>query len=155
MNQIKNIHLLDGIVKPGDIDKMEGAAVLHKRHSSIEFKIVEASPAKITIKISQGKSFTGIYHPAKRLIEIVHETFDRFFTNQKVIVHPIPHKENPINRIDVSWINDRMLKTGTKLKDIANDTGIDYTQLSGLITGSRNLSQPMKALFWYYFLSKK
>lgn len=153
MAQLKNIHLLDDI-KPGDLDKMEFAAVQHKRHSNIDFKIVEYKPKSVIIQTVQGKNAGGNYFPKKRLIEIVHETFDRFFPERKVNVHPVPYEESQANKVDSKWINEKMLATGTKLKDIAVDTGIDYTQLSSLVSGDRPLSQPMKALFWYYFACK-
>jgi hypothetical protein len=53
--------------------------------------------------------------------------------------------------VNSGWISNEMKKTDIRLKDIATDTGIDYSQLSGLITGNRELSQPMKALFYFYF----
>ncbi len=59
-------------------DKLEQAAVLHRRHSELDFKILEATKKEITIQVVQGKSPTEKYFDTKRLVEIVHETFDRF-----------------------------------------------------------------------------
>lgn len=154
MNEIKNLHLLAEKVKPGDIDKMEIAALQHRRHNSIRFKIVEIGKGKVTIQIAQGKNAWGNYFPSKRLVEIVHETYDRFFPGMKVVVHPIPYVESPANKVDVEWVNRHMIEAQVKLKDIAQETGIAYTQLSELITGARPLSQPMKALFYFYFCTK-
>jgi len=159
MALIKNLHLLtddlDGNGLSGeDIDKMEHAALQHKRYSNITFKIVGVLPGKIIFKPVQGKNAGGNYFSIKRLIEITHETFDRFFPGKKILVQPVVFKESPANKVDATWINDRMLHLGVKLKDIASDTGIDYTQLSSLVSGSRPISQPMKALFWFYFESK-
>jgi hypothetical protein len=70
------------------------------------------------------------------LIEIVHETYDRFFKDKKVHVHPIEYVQSPANSVDSKWINDQMLKSGIKLKDMVDDTGIDKTQLSSLISGN-------------------
>jgi hypothetical protein len=151
---LKNVHLLSDALKPGDIDKMEHAAVEHLRHGNITFKIVDLLPKKVIIQAVQGKNAAGVYYSQKRLIEIVHETFDRFFKDRAMNVHAVPYLESPANKVDAEWINNQMLATGTKLKDIAADTGIDYTQLSSAAGGDRNLSQPMKALFWYYFETK-
>lgn len=154
MNIIKNVHrLLDEDVN--DVAKMEAAAVAHRRHAGITFKIVDYTPKKVTIQVTQEKHAAGNYHPAKRLVEIVHETFDRFFKDKKVVVNTIPFQQTPADGVDSKWINEQMLNTGTRLKQIAADTGIDYTQLSSLVSGDRPLSQPMRALFWFYFLSKQ
>lgn len=154
MGLIKNIHLLEDISDKEKV-KMEHAALEHNRHNGITFKIVDNKPKSVSIQITQSKNSAGVYHPQKRLIEIVHETYDRFFADKKVHVHAIPFIESPANKVNVEWVNKKMFDAGIKLKDIAADTGIDYTQLSSLVTGDRNLSQPMKALFYYYFLSKK
>jgi len=150
---IKNLRLISQDVSEDVLSKMEHAALEHQRHSSITFKIVEYDVNKIVIQAVQGKNATGIYHSQKRLIEIVHETFDRFF--KKIQVHAIPFKESLAQKnVTPAWINKQMLDKGTSLKQLSEDTGIDKTQLSSLITGDRTLSAPMKAMFWYYFLSK-
>lgn len=154
MALIKNLHLLEDDLRPGDLDKMEVAASAHQRYSSITFKVVELKPDKVIFQITQGKSAAGNYQNQKRLIEIVHETYDRFFPGRKVQVHAIPFVESPANVVTDKWVNEKMLEKGIKLKQISEETGIDKTQLSSLITGDRPLSQPMKALFWYYFQYK-
>jgi hypothetical protein len=154
MAQFKNIHLLTNI---GDKDKemIEHAAREHNRHSGILFKALEVTDKKVVIQAVQGKTATGIYFDKKRLVEIVNETFGRFFPGIKINVQPIPFTESPATKVDVAWINKQMLANGTKLKDIANETGLNYTYLSNLVNGGETLTQLIKALFWYYFLSKK
>lgn len=154
MAQIKNFHLLDDLPEQQK-SKMEYAAVQHSRMNNLSFKIVEVDPKSITIQVVQGKNAARAYHPQKRLIEIVHETFDRFFPNKKIRVHAVPFIESPANDVDADWINAQMLSAGIRLKEIAADTGVDYTQLSSLVSGARPLSQPMKALFYFYFLARQ
>ncbi len=155
MGLIKNIHLLEGVVKPADIDKMEHAALMHKRYSNIMFKITDVTDKKVVFSVQQGKSSAGNYQTGKRLIEIVHETFGKFFPGLKVNAGPIPYKVPAPNQVDPDWVVSQMKSTGTRLKEIADETGIDYTQLSSLVSGDRPLSQPMKALFWFYFATKQ
>lgn len=154
MPLIKNLHLLNDYIQPGDLDLMEGAALQYKRHSSITFKIISIEKKKVTIQVAQGKSYTAIYHPVKRLVEIVKETFERFFEGYKIQVQPIPFVPSDADTVDAAWVQKQMLDKSIRLKQIASDTGIEYTQLSACINDKRALSQPMKALFWYYFLSK-
>ncbi len=154
MALIKNIHLLTDL-DPESLTMMELAATEHKKHGSITFKIVDYSPQGVIIQIVQGKSAAGAYHNQKRLIEITHETFDRFFTGKKIKVHAIQYEQPEAAEVDAKWISDRMLATHTKLKDIAKETGLDYTSLSALVNGTRPLSQTTQAMFYYYFLSKK
>jgi len=150
---IKNLHLLTDIVRPGDLDKMEYAALEHKRHSNITFKIVNIADKKITFRVEQGKTATGIYHLPKRLIEIVHETYDHFFKGWTMYIGPVSFQVPAPSQVDHAWILNKMKDTKTRLKDIADETGIDYTYLSTVVNGA-TLTDPMKAMFWYYFLSK-
>lgn len=155
MGEIKNLHLLADTVKPGDIDKMEIAALQHRRHANITFKFLEASKENVVIQVTQAKSAAGNYFPRNRLADIVTETFGRFFKDRKIFARPMPFQEPEPDKVDHKWIEAKMLNTGTRLKDIASETGLDYSQLSSLVSGNRPLSQPMKALFYYYFRTKE
>lgn len=154
MTQIKNLHLLDDM-KESDIDKMEAAAGMHKRYSSISFKILEYSAKKVVIRITQDKSSAEKYFDVKRLTEIVHETFDRFFKDKKIMVRAFPFEQSPVNQVTDAYIRNQMESNGIKLKDISQETGIDYTQLSALAAGNKPLSQSAKAMFYYYFKFKE
>jgi hypothetical protein len=78
-----------------------------------------------------------------------------FFPGRRIQAGPVVYKKPGADAVDSEWINKKMLETETSTKQIAADTGLHITQLTSLVTGSRPLSQPMKALFWYYFLSKQ
>jgi len=155
MNEIKYLPLLDGIVGESDIALMEMAAKEHRKYGNISFKIVGADDSKVIFGVSQGKSPVGIQHPQKRLIEIVHETFGRFFPDRKIQVHANPYVEPEVNQVDQAWIANRMSKLKVRLKDIADDTGLNYKHLSTITSGTEDISQAMKALFWYYFKAKE
>lgn len=154
---IKNLHLLESTntMRGTDLDKMEQAALMHRRISNITFKITEMSDNMITFQVVQGKSSAENYFNQKRLVEIVKETFGKFFPGKKVLGHAIVYKEPAPSIVDIKWINKMMLDTGTKLKTISEETGIATSQISAILNEHTELSQPMKALFWYYFLAKQ
>lgn len=154
MNLIKNLHLLDGYVPAEDHKKMEYAAALHRTHANIIFKIVRCDDKSVVIQAAQGRTEADNYMPKKRLIEIVHETFGDFFKGRKITVNPIEYKQPECTVVTPHWIQEVMHVKGLKLKRIAEETGVDYTQLSSVVTGDRPLSKAMKAMFFYYLLSK-
>lgn len=157
MSFIKNIHLLQRDFSEADISLMEHAALDHKRFSNILFKILDYDPGKktVTFRAWQEKSMAKNYQPAKRLIEIVHETFDRFFTGYKIKVQPVAYKEPSCNQVTPAWLQSQMKKKGIKLKHIASDMGLDYPNLSLILNGEKEISQPMKAALYYYFVAKE
>ena len=155
MNEIKFLNLLDGIVNQDNIDLMELAAKEHRKYSNITFRIVESSAKSITIGVTQGKSSAGNYQTKKRLIEIVHETFDRFFPGFKIKVHANEYKQPDVNSVDVKWIAERMSTLKISAKNISDETGMNYSSITEITSGSTTISQQMKAFFWFYFLSKE
>jgi hypothetical protein len=157
MGKIKNIHLLSepGLLSEKDLEKMEHAADMHKRYSNIGFKIIEVGDKLITIQVSQGKSAAGNYQDKKRLVTIVHETFDRFFQGWKLNVGAIAYTPAPPEVVTPEYINKKMSKLNIGHKQLITDTGIDKTNLSAWINGTRPMSLPVKAFFYYYFLSKQ
>lgn len=155
MNEIKYLPLLNVIVGESDIALMEMAAREHRKYGNITFRIVEADDKKVVIGIAQGKSPTGKHQTQKRLIEIVHETFGRFFPDRKIQVHASPYVEPECNQVNQAWLASRMSKLKIRLKDIADETGLNYKHLSNITSGPEEISQAMKALFWYYFKVKE
>ena len=153
MNTIKNIRLLHDIA-PENIALMEQVARLHKGLAGISFKILEYTPDKVVVRIIQEKHAAVNYHPGKRLVEIVKETFGRFFEGKTILARPFPYQESPAASVDSAWINKQMTEHGIRIKDIAADTGLNRSQVNAMVTGNRPLSQLSKALMYFYFLAK-
>jgi len=155
---IKNINSLYGIISEDGILHLETAARLHRQYSNLSFTVIQVSDNKIIVHVIQGRSSAENYFDQKRLIQIVHEMFDSVVPpGTKLNIHAVPYKEPEVNIVDSKWINNRMHSLGIKVKDIAEETGIDRSQISALLSKEdpRPLSQTMKAFFYYYFKSKE
>jgi hypothetical protein len=153
-NIIKGLHLLKDVAKP-DIDQMEGMAKMYWQEYAITFQIIKVTDSDITIRVTQGNTPDGKYHNAAALIGFTRLVFDIYFPSHKVLVHPAPHVMNPVDVVTAEWIRDKMLTTGTRLKDIVAETGLNKSYLSTLTNGADPLSDMAKAMFFYYFLSKE
>lgn len=152
--EIKFLNLISEIVDQDSVNLMETAAYQHRKYSNITFKIIEVGSKSVTIGVSQGKSSLNNHQTKKRLIEIVHETFDRFFPGKKILVHANEYKEPPVNSVTVKWIAERMSTLKVTAKNISDDTGLNYASVTEITSGATPLSQTMKALLWYYFQVK-
>jgi hypothetical protein len=153
-NIIKGLHLLKDLAKP-DIDAMEQAALRLWQQFAVTFKFVEYGDKSVTIQVAQDRNQEKTYFDRKFLIGMVHQTFDAYFPSKKILVNPIPFVPNPTEVVNSVWIKDRMLKTGCRLKTIAEETGLNMSYLSTLTNGVDPLSEMAKAMFYYYFLSKE
>jgi hypothetical protein len=156
-NIIKGLHYL--IDMPEEkVDEMERIALVLWQNFYLKFKVLEYDQSKVIIKVTQEKAapdYPGINAFSNHeLINIVHKEFDKFFLGGTVLAHPFPFISNPVSDVNYKWIEGQMLTTGTRLKDIAADTGLNKSYLSNLINGKDPLSDMAKAMFYYYFLSK-
>ena len=153
MATIKNIHLLPLVDK--DREKLEAGAKLHLRMSNIQFKILEVTPKSLIIQVTQGKHLSKNYADKKTLVIRTHELFDRVFPDKKIHPQAIAYEPNPVSQIDSKWVKDKMQILHLAVTDIVHDTGIDKTNISAWANGTRPMSQPVKGLFYYYFLNKQ
>ncbi|TDQ12178.1 XRE family transcriptional regulator [Pedobacter metabolipauper] len=154
MSVIKNLHKLLHLqyFSTDHLNKLEAGAALHLKYSNISFKIIEMNikNSSVVVKTEQGKHLSENYADEVRLIELTRELFS-VLDGAKILVHPIPYKPPIIDVVNPAWINDKMLNNGVRIKDIQADTGIDKTNLSAWINGTRPMSQPVKAMFYFYF----
>ncbi len=157
-NIIKGLHYLKGMPEE-TIEEMERIALPLWEDFYLTFKVEDCDVKRVTFKVIQERAapdYPGIdLLEQKDLIRITRQSFDKFFPDHHIIVHPYPFIPNPVAEVDSKWIEKKMLVTGTRLKDIVAETGLNKSYLSTLINGKDPLSDMAKAMFYYYFLSKK
>lgn len=151
---IKNIHLLQWLNEESAL-KLEQVALAHQRYSAISFKIKSVDAEEVTIITTQGKSFHENQHAQKRLIEITKEMFSGGVEGRRVLVQAVPYVASPTEVVSPEWIRQQMSRYKLALKVMATETGINKSSLSSVITGDKPLSDPMRAMFFYYFKALK
>lgn len=153
MDSVNNLHLLTDITEK-EKAMIEYAGKMHVQFGGIYFSIIEYSPDRVVIKAAQRNSPFEVYHTKEKLTHIVHETFGRFFTHKEIVVNAIPYKENPVDRVNLKWIKEKMQETGIRLNRIAEDSRIPFAELEAAINRKQPLSNHLKAFFYFYFESK-
>ena len=58
-----------------------------------------------------------------------------------------------VDDITIDWIESKMQEFGIKRNDLIKQLAIDRSSLSLILSGKRELSKPMRATFFYYFLT--
>lgn len=155
MPTIKNIHKIAGLLDESAIQKLEAGAAQHKRYSNIEFKILSVSDNDIVVQVVQDKHLSGNYADQKTLAQRGKELFKTFFPDYDIHAHATVYFEPPSSVVTPEWIEKQMTEYSVKIKDLVKETGIDKTNLSAWINGLREMSQPVKAMFYYIFENKK
>jgi hypothetical protein len=153
-NLLKGIHLLKDM-DPKTIQDIEKDAFTVWQEFKVIFKIMNITAEDVTIGITQMKNSNDNYLEKRQLINLTHSTFDGYFFKRRVIVRASPYEESPAKKVDADWIKKKMEEHGVTLKEMSEETGLNNTQLSPLTTGSKPLSDAMKAMFYFYFRSKE
>lgn len=99
-----------------------------------------------TVKVTQSRLINGYILNQKQLIERGKEAFP----DSKII--PVVYSLN-VDDITLEWIESKMQEYGIKRNDLIKQLAIDRSSLSLVLSGKRELSKPMRATFFYYFLT--
>lgn len=99
-----------------------------------------------TVKVTQARLINGFILNNKQL----HERAKEIFPDKKII--PVVFSLD-VDDIDLTWIDNKMNEFGIKRKDLIKQLAIDKASLSLIFSGKRELSKPMRATFFYYFLT--
>lgn len=98
------------------------------------------------VKVTQSSLINGYILNQKQLIERGKEVYP----DAKII--PIVYSLN-VDGITIEWIESKMQEFGIKRNDLIKQLAIDSSSLSLIMSGKRELSKPMRATFFYYFLT--
>jgi len=155
MNAIKFISRLSPYFNAQVLDRLNGAATTTADAHNLTFKVMEASLLETTnvLKIYvQTEQLRGEKLDQAKLTDITRRMFNKNdFKNIIIEVKGIPYTRSNINVIDAEWVANKLKRSEVTIKNMADDTGIDKTNLSAWVTGSRPMSQPVRALMHYYF----
>lgn len=151
---MKNISELKKLVSDEQFIVLQHKLLLHRRHASIEFKMLRLEKDQAVIRVSQDQSFIGNYTDSKRLIEIVHETFDDLLAPKKIIARAVPFIPCEADSINKVYIQDLMKQYDLKSRDLESDLGIHKTRISEWLSGKRELTKPVRNMFYWYFVAK-
>ena len=129
-----------------NITKEQQMSIQNYKKFGIEFEIEDN-----IIKIHQKKLMNGYILTQKEL----HDRAKEIFPDAKI--QPVAFSLD-VSSIDEEWIENKMLEFGIKRNDLVKQLALDKSYISLLFadeTNERkvNLSKPMKAMFYYYFLT--
>lgn len=149
-----SINILKEFVSKDQYEDLKNKLDLQSRFNSIEFDIIRINDESVLIRTTQDKSFTGVYFDNKRLYEITLETFKEILSPHQVQVHTFPQLVSPCDKITPEFVMATMGRFKIKNKEFETAFGVHKTTISAWVNDLRPMSQPVKAMFYYYFISK-
>lgn len=151
---VKNIHLIKELTTPESISKLEIGALQYRKFARITFKVISVAEKALHIQTVQTKSPHENHADEHLLILRTKELFSHFFPEYEIVVTAIPYQPNPTEQVTPEYIREAMTSYDIKVKDIVEETGIDKSNVSAWVNGTRTMSQPVRAMFYYYIRQK-
>lgn len=119
--------------------------------AGLNVEVIDFDGLTASIIISQSSLINGYILNNKELHDRAKEIFsgiDRI----KFKIIPSVFSLN-VDNITIPWIENKMEEFGINRKDLVKQLAIDKSSLSLILSGNRELSKPMRATFFYYFLT--
>ena len=150
-NIVKNIHLLG--LEDGQRERLEAGAALYKRFDNLTFKVKQYKDGILIVEARQGKNYKRDYFSERKIVERTKKLFRELsedFCPERIHVGVIPFKEVDSDVITVDYLKEELYRLQIRIKDINNDTGLEMSNLSAWINGTRPMSNIVKNMFYYY-----
>ena len=128
------------------LTKDQQNSIQNYKKFGIEFEIDDD-----VVKVFQKRLFNGYILNQKQLVERAKEIFPDAKIQPNVF-------SLDVSKIDVDWINERMNEFGIKRNDLVKQLALDKSYISRLFSDEKNthkinLTNQVKAMFYYYFLT--
>ncbi len=133
-------------------EKLKVAIELQKRYSNITFRKFTDKKDQLIIEAIQGKSFQGVYFDAKRLREIVHETYDGHIDG--FLAGAVPYDPPAHDVVSPEWLSKQLTDYEIRSKLVAKDLALSKSYFSSHLNGLKPMSNNVQAMYFYYFKSK-
>ncbi|WP_127846217.1 hypothetical protein [Psychroflexus aestuariivivens] len=125
-----------------NLNNEQKQSILNYKKAGIDIEVMGEDKVKIT----QSKLVNGYILNQKQLVNRAKEIFPEY----KIV--PVVFSLN-VNQVNIEWIENRMKEFGIKRNDLIKQLAIDKSSLSLILSGKRDLSKPMRATFFFYFLT--
>jgi hypothetical protein len=157
MDCIKYSERLRVFYSKEEIKQLENGARLLKDCFNCELKILSTNISgayrAITMQVGQGSTLSGEYFNKIMLEKKIEDLFYPYIDKHIVLYIKVnPYKPTIVDVVTHEWLQEKMITKGIRKSDFIVDTGIDKTNLSAWINGTRSMSQPVKAMFYFYLI---
>ncbi len=133
------------------VTKRINNSILNYAAAGIIIDFIDFDGTTATLTITQANLINGYILSNKELYDRAKEMF--FGVDEiKFKIIPSVFSLN-IDNITIQWIECKMSEFGINRKDLVKQLAIDKSSLSLILSGNRELSKPMRATFFYYFLT--
>ncbi|WP_144603630.1 hypothetical protein [Algoriphagus algorifonticola] len=115
----------------------------------IQFRILEADPFELTVRVTQGKLPDGGQKSGKELSDLAKTLFKKYFPFHSIYARPIPYREIPAEEMTGQVVSWKLSEQRISLDKIAKETGISKKQLHAWASGAEPMDAVVRAMFYY------
>lgn len=151
---IKGFYKIEPYLDAEQKQDLENYAVQFAKFWRVYFKIITISPEDklLFIQTKQEKKPTDTpYFTKKELVDKTREHLQPFFVGYTLRISATEYTQSKSDIITPDYLKKELQKQKIRIKDIANNTGIEMSNLSAWVNGIRPMSNIVKNMFYYYF----
>ena len=133
-----------------ELENMVGQSISNYAKMGIDIEVLEIKDDKAIVKIAQNRLVNNLMLNQKQLVE----RLKCVFSDIEMTILPRPKVFYfDVANIDGQWLKLRMKELGLHTNDVVSQLAINKTTLNQYLKGERIMEQPIKAAFFYYFMT--
>lgn len=146
---IQNFHLLEGLLPPAKLQKMEYHASSFQRHSEIIFVVNKVDDPEIVVSAVQlaAKKFKVL--GPKEISTICRSFFEFYLEGKRIVVKMLVDRHLRESRVTSEWILERIKERSITPMVVADETGLSLLKLTNWMNGHTKMPTEIKAMFYY------
>lgn len=120
-----------------------------KEEEKIQFRILEADPFELTVRVTQGKQSDRDQKSGKELSDLAKALFKKYFPYHTIYTRPIPYREIPAEEMTWQVVSWKLSERGISFDQISKETGIPRKQINDWVSGAEPMDAVTRAMFYY------
>ena len=151
MKGLENKQLLDNLLSAAELQALERRVLECGKEFDVYFKLVDIGEQALEVRVTQGRRQAEAGFTGKQLADLAKQLFAPFFPGWQIDAGAVVATNIACNVVTPAWIVLQLQKYRVRLHTISKETGIPDNVLRNILHGKGKLTQPLKAMFWYYF----
>lgn len=153
MKMIKNVHLVQDVITEDDLKYLDQAAYQYARNAGVYLKFHYLKGKEVALEVKQINPAPGTSEifEVRELVRIGKELMDEVLPEFTAHIRPVKYEAPVTDMVTPQWLQKQMSIHKVSGVSIARQTGIDSSNISNWLSGSRPMSQPVKAMFYFMF----
>lgn len=146
---IHNIHLLEGLLTPAKLQRMENHAEIFQQNGKITFMVHNVTDQEVEVGAVQLPGKRTRVPGLQELFKVCKSFFEFYIESKQIVVTMPGIAHPPKSQITTTWVLEKIKERGITPEQVAAETGLRLSRLNNWMHGHTTMPDEVKAMFWY------